>query len=277
MAQRAGMAHVGPFTYTGIRFALGAIVLLPLLLVLRPDGSGTAAVATRRFRLQGGLLTGLVLFMAASIQQIGIIYTTAGNAGFITGLYVVLVPLLGLFWRQRPDAGTWLGVVLAAAGMYFLTVTAQLTVNPGDLLIMSSTVLWAAHVLIIAWLARRIYPLELAFMQFVVCSVLSLVTAVLLEVIRWQSILDAAIPILYGGVISVGIAYTLQVVAQREAHPAHAAILMSLETVFAALGGYLILNEVMSGRGLTGCLLMLAGMLISQLWGLYQLRIKKEM
>ncbi len=266
------MAYVGPFTFNGLRFALGAFSLLPLLLILRRNGGGRDGGATIGFRLRGGLLTGLVLFTGASLQQIGMVDTTAGNAGFITGLYVVLVPLLGLFWRQRPDAGTWMGAVLAAWGMYLLSVTAQFSMNRGDLLVLSSAIFWAAHVLIIGWLSRRIYPLELAFMQFVVCSLLSLITAALLEVVRWQGIVDAAIPLLYAGLMSVGIAYTLQIVAQREAHPAHAAILMSLETVFAALGGYLILNEVMTGRGLTGCALMLSGMLISQLWGLYRLR-----
>jgi drug/metabolite transporter (DMT)-like permease len=192
-----------------------------------------------------------------------LVYTTAGKAGFITGLYVIIVPLLGLFWRQQPRIGTWIGAVLAAIGLYFLSVTEEFTIELGDLLVLIGAFFWAAHVLIIGWLSPRINPVKLAFSQYVACSVLSLITASLIEDITMLSIFQAAIPILYGGLLSVGIAYTLQVIAQRDAHPAHAAILLSLEAVFAAIGGWLILGEIISARGLFGCGLMLAGMLLS--------------
>ncbi len=177
-------------------------------------------------------------------------YTTAGKAGFITGLYVIIVPILGLFWRQQPQIGTWVGAILAAFGLYFLSVTEELTIEPGDFLVLIGAFFWAAHVLIIGWLSPRINPIKLAFSQYVACSILSLITASIVEDITLSSIFLAAIPILYGGLISVGIAYTLQVVAQRDAHPAHAAILLSLEAVFAAIGGWLILGEILSARGL---------------------------
>ncbi|MGD8411912.1 MAG: DMT family transporter, partial [Desulfobacterales bacterium] len=153
-------------------------------------------------------------------------------------------------------------------GLYFLSVTEQFTIDLGDLLVLIGAFFWAAHVLIIGWLSPRINPIKLAFSQYLACSILSLITATVIEDISMRSISQAAIPILYGGLLSVGIAYTLQVIAQREAHPAHAAILLSLEAVFAAIGGWLILDEVISARGLFGCGLMLAGMLLSQLWGL---------
>ncbi len=267
VAQRAGMDHVGPFTYNGIRFALGSISLIPLLFLIRKqERKYSFSLPKAKTVLFSGLMLGLVLFTAASLQQVGLVYTTAGNAGFITGLYVVLVPILGLFWKQRPDSGTWIGAGLAAAGLYFLSITDSFTISFGDLLEFTGAFFWAGHVLLIAWLSPRINPIKLSFIQFVICSLLSLITASVFEEIRLQGILDAAVPILYGGFCSVGIAYTLQVVAQKYAKPAHAAIILSMESPFAAIGGWLILNEILSGRSLLGCALMLAGMLISQLW-----------
>jgi drug/metabolite transporter (DMT)-like permease len=271
VAQRVGMDYVGPFTFNGIRFAIGSLSLLPLVVMSREQRTATHKIlppAGSKTILFGGAALGLALFAGASLQQIGLVYTTAGKAGFITGLYVIMVPLLGLFWRQQPKIGTWIGAVLAAVGLYFLSVTEEFTIELGDLLVLIGAFFWAAHVLIIGWLSPRINPIKLAFSQYVACSILSLTTAVLIEDITMLSIFQAAIPILYGGLLSVGIAYTLQVVAQRDAHPAHAAILLSLESVFAAVGGWLVLGEIISARGLFGCGLMLAGMLLSQLWGL---------
>lgn len=271
VAQRIGMDYVGPFTFNGIRFAIGSLSLLPLVFLSRDAQTSQPnvlpPVGLKTILLGGGAL-GLALFSGASLQQIGLVYTTAGKAGFITGLYVIIVPILGLIWRQQPKIGTWLGAVLAATGMYFLSVTEQFTIAPGDLLVLIGAFFWAAHVLIIGWLSPRINPIKLAFSQYLACSVLSLITAAFIEDINMQSIFQAAIPILYGGLLSVGIAYTLQVIAQRDAHPAHAAILLSMEAVFAAIGGWLILDEIISARGLFGCGLMLVGMLLSQLWGL---------
>ncbi|MDZ7598662.1 MAG: DMT family transporter [Desulfobacterales bacterium] len=268
VAQRVGMEYVGPFTFNGVRFALGSLSLVPLMLLKRKNPSAIAALlppADRRTVAWGGALAGLVLFMGASLQQVGLVHTTAGNAGFITGLYVVIVPLLGLFWRQRPDLGTWIGALLAAAGLYLLSVTAAFEIAFGDLLVLVGAFFWAAHVLIIGWLSPRIESIQLACIQFAVCSLLSLITAAALETMTLQGLMGAALPILYGGLLSVGVAYTLQVVAQRDARPAHAAIILSLESVFAALGGWLLLGELLSARALAGCSLMMAGMLLSQL------------
>lgn len=273
VAQRVGMDYVGPFTFNGVRFALGSLVLLPM--IIRNSGR-QGRIDTPldpvggKMLVAGGALTGLALFAGASLQQVGLVYTTAGNAGFITGLYVVIVPLLGLIWGQRPGGGTWLGAFLAAAGLYLLSVTDTFTIAFGDLLVLIGAFFWAGHVLIIGWLSPRTDSLKLACFQYAVCSVLSLITAVVFETMTVAGIIDALIPILYGGIMSVGIAYTLQVVAQRHAHPAHAAILLSLEAVFAAIGGWILLGERLSARGFTGCTLMLAGMLLSQLWELYR-------
>jgi drug/metabolite transporter (DMT)-like permease len=271
VAQRVGMDYVGPFTFNGIRFAIGSLSLLPLVLMSREQRAATNKILPNpglKTIFFGGGALGLALFSGASLQQIGLVYTTAGKAGFITGLYVIIVPILGLCWKQQPKIGTWIGAILAAIGLYFLSVTEQFTIEKGDLLVLIGAIFWAAHVLIIGWLSPRINPIKLAFSQYVACSILSLIMASVVELITLSSIIEAAIPILYGGLLSVGIAYTLQVIAQRDAHAAHAAILLSLEAVFAAVGGWLILGEIISPRGLVGCGLMLAGMLLSQLWGL---------
>ena len=273
VAQRIGMDYVGPFTFNGVRFALGSLVLLPLILRNgiweNTSEKSTSLTGTKKI-IFGGVLLGITLFAAASLQQVGLVYTTAGNAGFITGLYVVIVPILGLFWRQRPNAGTWIGALLASIGLYFLSVTHEFTISFGDSLELIGAFLWAGQILIVGWLSPKIDPLKLAFAEFSACSLLSLITAFIFEEIVLNALLQATIPILYGGVLSVGVAFTLQVIAQRNAHTAHAAIIFSLESVFAAFGGWLILNETISSRSLVGCTLMFSGMLLSQLYGLLE-------
>ncbi len=268
VAQRMGMEHVGPFTFNGLRFALGCLSLLPLLAVGRRLSRPVAAPVRSRLFLLGGGALGVVLSVAVSLQQVALLYTTAGKAGFITGLYVVMVPILGLLWNQRPGAGTWIGAALAAAGLYLLSVTEDFSIATGDALVLASAVFWSVQVLLVSYLSPKARPVELAFYQFLICALLSLAAAWVFERFEWPAIAAAAVPILYGGVLSVGVAYTLQVVAQRHARPAHASILMSLEAVFAVWGGWWILDEGLSLRGLVGCGLMLAGMLLSQLWAL---------
>jgi drug/metabolite transporter (DMT)-like permease len=208
----------------------------------------------------------LVLFGAASLQQVGLVYTTAGKAGFITGLYVILVPLAALFGGHRISAGAWAGAAMAALGLYLLSVVEGFTLAAGDAWVLGSAFLWTAHVLLLARFAPRLDGIHLAFTQFLVCSACSLLWAAFTETLSWDGLRGAAIPILYGGGMSVGVAYTLQVMAQREAPPAHAAIILSLEAVFAAAAGWLILDERLSARGLLGCALMLSGMIASQIW-----------
>ena len=273
VAQRIGMDHVGPFTFNGIRFALGCAVLVPF--ILKNDHSQNGRSGNKgRILIWGGGVAGAVLFTGASLQQVGLVYTTAGKAGFITGLYVVIVPMLGLCFGQKTDTGTWLGAILAAVGLYLLSITESFTIAFGDFLELLGAFFWAGHVLIIGWLSPRFDALKLAFIQFAACSVLSLCTAVLFEVITLPGLVKAAVPIFYGGALSVGIAYTLQVVGQKHAHPAHAAILLSLEAVFAAIGGRLLLDEILTMRGFSGCTLMLTGMLLSQLWGYTRITLR---
>ena len=271
VAQRVGMEYIGPFLFNGIRFALGSLSLLPLIYIGLGNGSHRSAPLvpmSGKAKIMGSVLAGLVLFAGASLQQVGIVYTTAGKAGFITGLYVIIVPMIGLRWGRRTSTGTWIGALLALTGLYLLSVTEHFTIDKGDFLVLLSAFMWAAHVLWISWLSPRMNPLTLASLQFAICSILSLMTALAVEPVVPGSILDAAVPILYGGLGSVGVAYTLQVIAQRDAHPAHASILLSMEGAFAVLGGWILLKEVLSLRGLVGCGFMLSGMLLSQLWGM---------
>ncbi|MFC1682961.1 DMT family transporter [Candidatus Zixiibacteriota bacterium] len=268
VAQRVGMAHVGPFTFNGVRFALGAMILIPLLVRQRKRPGkvkGRPGSTDRKFILLGGGLAGLFLFFGASLQQTGIVSTTAGKAGFITGLYVIIVPILGLFWRLRSGIETWLGAVLAVTGLYLLSMTGRLSISMGDLLVLLGAFFWAGHVLIIGWLSPKIDPIKIAFLQFAACSLLSLITAGFVETVTLEGISGAAIPILYAGLMSSGVAYTLQVVAQRRVRPTHAAIILSLEAIFAVLGGWLLLEEILTVRELLGCALMLGGMLLSQM------------
>lgn len=266
VAQRVGMEHVGPFTFNGIRFALGSLSLVPAWLFFRQRRRRREqAVVPTASVLAGGAVAGAALFLGASLQQVGIVYTTAGKAGFITGLYVVLVPILGRFLGQRVGPGGWLGAACAAAGLYLLSVRGAFSIDLGDALVFAGAFFWAAHVLIIGWWTTRVDAIKLAALQFAICSVLSLVIAGLFETTTLDAVRAAAVPILYGGVCSVGIAFTLQVLAQRDATPSATAIILSLEAVFAALGGWWLLGETISPRGLVGCALMLAGVLASQL------------
>ena len=271
VAQRVGMDYVGPLTFNGVRFALGSVSLLPLLLLSREERTATENISPRpdlKEILLGGFLAGIMLFAAITLQQVGLVYTTAGKAGFITSLYVVIVPIMALFWKQPTHIGTWFGAALSAVGLYFLSIAETFHLEYGDLLVFIGAFFWAAQVITIGWLSSKIQPVKLAFWQFAACSLLSLMAAAILEEITWSGIVQARWPVLYGGVLSSGIAFTFQIIAQRHAHAAHAAILMSLEGVFAAIGGWLILDETLGWRGFIGCGLIFAGMLMSQLGGL---------
>lgn len=270
VAQRTGMEYVEPFTFNASRFFVGGLVLIPLIRFLdRQRSSHQLPLITlgNRKLLAAGLVVGMVLFAAAALQQMGLVFTTAGKAGFITSLYVVIVPLLGLFLGQRTSAATWTGALLAAIGLYFLTMQGSLRMAWGDLLVLLGAFLWAVHMLLLGRFSPRTDPVKLAFWQFMVCAGLSAVVALLTETITLDGLRAGLASILYAGVLSVGVGYTLQVVGQRHARPAEAAIIMSLEAVFAVLGGWLLLGEALTTRALIGCALMLAGIVVSQIAG----------
>ena len=262
VAQVLGMNYLEPFAFIGIRFLLGAASLLPLVVFFHHRK--WLPVSPAHTVVKGSLVLGVILFAAGSLQQVGIVYSNASNAGFITGLYMVIVPIIGLALKYRTGLNTWLGCVLAVVGLFLLSVKADFTMGYGDTLLLVGAVGWALHILAIDHYAPRAAPLLLSLGQFIVCGCLAMVVSVFIETTSWEQVRAATYVLIYAGVITVGVAYTLQVIAQERADPTHAAIILSLEAVFGALGGYMFLQEQLSGRELIGCVLMLMGMLVSQ-------------
>ena len=269
VAQRSGMQSIGPFAYSAARFALGALCLLPLLVLSKrrskssPEPMPPAMKSPAK--LAWAALAGVILFTGANLQQVGLVYTTAANAGFITSLYVILVPLMGVCLGRPSGLRTWIGAILAVVGLFILSVGVGFTMTRGDLLQLAGAFFWAGHILLINRLVTRMEALEIAVGQFLVCSLLSLLAAVMVEPAPFAGLRPAALPIFYGGLLSIGVAYTLQIVAQKTAHPAHASIILSMEALFAGIGGVLILHEPLTLRLSLGGLLMLVGMIVSQL------------
>lgn len=272
VAQRVAMRHMGPYAFNALRFALGTIVLLPVIAAWARPGaieetrpSDLKSDGRRHFHLIAGALAGFVLFIAVSLQQIGLVYTTAGKAGFITGLYLPLVPILGLVIGEHTRIATWVGVGLALTGLYFLSVPGNMEINRGDVYVLACAVVSAVHVLIIGWISPRGDALRLGLVQFAVVAVLSAIVAVMREPITADGLRASTWAIAYGGLGSVAVAFTLQLIGQRDAPSGHAALLMGMETVFAAVAGYLVLSETFGARELLGAALMLTGFLVSQI------------
>jgi len=269
------MSHMGPFSFNAIRFSLGSLSLLPLLVWRRNRKGSQTKIVFKKIFLPG-VLTGLVLFGGASLQQIGLVGTSAGKAGFITGLYVILVPLLGLLWGRRAHMAHWAGAILAVVGLYFLSVRENFTVSSYDLIVLAGAFLWAAHVHLIARFSDAVGPLRLSAIQFAVCGLLSTVAAFAFEVTTLANLQGGLWTILYGSFLSVGLAYTLQVVAQRTADPAHSVVILSLEGAFAALGGWLVLEETLYLRDLLGSGFILIGILVSQFFGAIRIKPSED-
>lgn len=261
VAQRMGMDSLGPFAFNGARFALGSLALIPVILIRR-----TSAAAVRT-AVGPALLAGCVLTAAASLQQFGLQFTGAGKAGFITGLYVIIVPIAAFFLGKKTSGRTWIGATMALIGLFLLSVSGTLSVEQGDFIIFISAFFWSAHILVLDRWAPEVDPIVLASIQFAVCSILSWAIAIPVETFSLADFGAAAGPILFGGLFSIGIAFTLQAVGQVKTHPARASIILSLEAAFAVLAGWLILKEAMSPRELVGCALMLVGIIIAQLPG----------
>lgn len=266
VSQRVGAKYVGPFTFNGIRFALGFLSLMPVFLFMRnKDRIDVNMDSSLKGALKGGITAGIIIFIGAALQQIGLEDTTAGKAAFITGLYIVIVPVMGIFLKQNTRKNTWAGISIAIIGLYLLCVTEDSTISKGDMFEIGGALFWAMHILAIDYFTKKSDAIKLCCIQFVTCAVLSLTTGIIFEDTALIDIWQVAIPLIYGGVCSVGVAYTLQVIGQKGTEPSHAAVIMSMETVFASLGGFLILGENLGVRGYIGCVLMFCGMLLSQL------------
>lgn len=269
VAQRVGMDHVGPLTFSGVRFLMGAVFLAPLAWFGAKRGVRTVPEVTGRWvPVWGTLVAGALMATGINLQQIGLVTTTAGKAAFITGLYVIIVPFLLVLWRRVPGPGVWIGAPLGVAGLYLMSVRESFTLAPGDGWVLACAVAWAFHVLYLGWISPRMNSFVLAFGQALTCAVLSLAVAVFTEDITLAGIRATLIPLLYGGVMSVGVGFTLQIIAQKDSPPAHAAIILQLEALIGAVSGWIFLGEVMSTRAIVGAALMLGGMLAAQLWAL---------
>ncbi|WP_233865027.1 DMT family transporter [Paraburkholderia adhaesiva] len=280
VAQRLSLDAIGPFLFTGLRFLLGAAVVSTLVFVRRQSARCTQNVPQPPLfdaaLVRSGVLLGLLLAVAISLQQIGLRYTKIANAGFISSLYVILVPLIGVVLRHRTGPGTWLGAVLAVIGLYLLSINEHFSIMYGDWYQLGCALVISVQVMLVGHYAPRHDPLVLSVMQFVTCGVVCLAIGLACEPVQLASLLRAAPTILYGGALSVGVGYTIQVVAQRDAAPAHAAVIFSMEGVFAALAGWAVLGETLTPRALVGCALMLAGLLACQLLPAGLFRTERE-
>ncbi len=270
VAQSVGTDYVGPFTFTAVRSFIAVIVLLPCIAFLdrrSPAQERKNAPHDSKALITGGILCGICLAAASSMQQTAISSTSVGKAGFITAMYIVIVPILGIFLRKGSRALTWISVALAAAGLYLLCMTQSLTLNTSDILLLLCAFCFAVHIMLIDHFSPRVDGVRMACLQFLVCGIICAVFAVIFESPDPGSILSAWIPLLYTGALSSAVGYTLQIIAQKNTDPVIASLLMSLESAFSVLAGWIILGQVLSAREMLGCLLMFAAIIIVQLPG----------
>ena len=267
VAQSMGMDHLGPMSFQAIRSLLAVLALLPVIFLMDRDPGAYLPRWKARELWKTGILCGLALFVAQGLQQVGLQFTEPGKAGFITAMYIVLVPVLGLFLRRKCGIRVWISVALAVAGLYLLSCVGVTEINIGDILILISAGAFAVQIVLIDILAQELDGLRLNCVQFVVVTALSALAAVFTEAPTWQAVLDCALPLLYTGILSSGAAFSLQILGQQHLPPEPASLIMSLESVFAVLAGWVILGQTLSPTELLGCGLVFAGVILSQLRG----------
>lgn len=287
VAQSVSMDYIGPFTFICLRSVIGGLFLIPVIIVLdgirKKSQNESADVVNsenilhieteekqrlswkNKQLIEGGIVCGIFLFFANCFQQTGIQYTTVGKAGFITTFYIIIVPLIGLFFKKYCGILTWIGVVIALAGLYFLCITQKLTIQRGDALILCCSVLYAGQILAIDHYNPFVDGVKMSCIQFLTGGVLGAVFMFLFENPSVAMILSAAGPILYTGIMSTGVGYTLQIVGQKGLNPTVAALILSLESVFSALSGYVFLHQVLTTRESIGCVLMFIAIVLAQL------------
>lgn len=274
VAQSVGMNYIKPFTFSCVRSLLGGIVLIPCIWLLdrlnaKNGGSEekkkTMTKSEKKLLLTGGICCGLALCVASNLQQIGIQYTTVGKAGFITALYIVLVPIFGIFLKKKVGLKIWISVAIAVAGLYLLCITEKLTIGKGDFLVLLCAVVFTIHIMVIDYFSPKVDGVRMSCIQFLVTGILSSVPMFLFEKPDISAIFAAAVPLLYAGVMSCGVAYTLQIVAQKDADPTVASLILSLESVFSVLAGWVVLKQVLSMKEIAGCILMFGAIILAQL------------
>ncbi len=278
VAQSVGMDYLGPFTFNGVRSLIGGIALLPCIWFLeringknetgKKDGGENEAKSVpsgRKDLMAGGIACGMMLFGASSLQQIGIQYTTAGKAGFITAFYIVIVPVLGIFLRKKIGWKVWSAVAVALAGLYFLCITERFTIGKGDILIFLCALVFSLHILVIDYFSPKVDGVKMSCIQFFVCGIASLPFMFALETPKIGAMIAGWMPLLYAGVLSCGVAYTLQIIGQKNVNPAVASLILSLESCFSVLAGWVVLGERLSVRESVGCVLMFAAIILAQM------------
>ena len=271
VAQSVGMDYVGPFTFNAARSLIGAAVLVPCIALLKKiqkKEEGPEEVhkkEDKRTLLRGGICCGVILAVASSFQQFGLLYTTVGKAGFITAMYIILVPLLGIFAGKKVGLRIGISVVIAVAGLYLLCMTESLRLEAGDILVLLCAVVFSFHIMVIDHFSPLVDGVKMSCIQFLTCGILCGICMFLFEAPKLSMILAAWKPVLYAGVMSCGVAYTLQIVGQKGMNPTVASLIMSLESVISVLAGFVLLHEVLSRRELFGCVLMFAAIILAQL------------
>lgn len=266
VAQSAGMDYVGPFTFNAVRCILGGIVLIPCIGILSLHKKQRSDVSeNKKTLLTGGIMCGTLLFTASSLQQFGILYTTAGKAGFITALYIIIVPVLSIFLHKKAGMKVWMSVVIALCGLYLLCMKENLHLSQGDILLLLCSLTFSFHIMVIDYFAPKVDGVKMSCIQFFVCGILSMIGMFLFENPNIGQILSGWLPILYGGIMSCGVAYTLQIVGQEGMNPTVASLILSMESVISVLAGWVLLHETLSRRELTGCVFMFAAIILAQL------------
>ncbi|MDR1801233.1 MAG: DMT family transporter [Lachnospiraceae bacterium] len=270
VAQRQGMDYIGPLTFNAVRTLLAFICLVIFVflrnkLIKRDKKETIALMSNRKYLYSGGIACGVLLFTASTLQQTGIVYTTAGKAGFITSFYIVLVPVAGVFLKKKTGILVWIAVLLAFVGLYLLCITEKFTIQKGDFLILICSVAFMFHILTIDYCAPKVDEIMMSTIQFGTSTVLSFAAMFLFEESTIAGVWSAIWPIIFVGIFSGGVGYTLQMVGQKNANPTISSLIMSLEACFAVLAGWLILHENLSGRELLGCVLMSVAIILAQL------------
>ena len=270
VAQSVGMDYLGPFSFNGIRCLIGAVALLPCICFLNRMNKDTETDCSEKEKsgkdlITGGIACGVLLFTAGSLQQAGIQYTTAGKAGFITAFYIVIVPVLGIFLHKKIKWKVWMAVLLALVGLYFLCITESFSIGKGDILVFLCALVFSVHILVIDHFSPKVDGVKMSCIQFFVSGILSLPFMFVLETPRLVAVAAAWMPLLYAGVLSCGVAYTLQILGQKNVNPAVASLILSMESCFSVLAGWIILGERLSFRESSGCILMFLAIILAQL------------
>lgn len=269
VAQSKGMDYVGGFTFNCLRCFLGGAVLIPVIAISdkkrKSKEDGNNIRNDRKRLITGGVCCGAFLCVASNLQQFGIKYTTVGKAGFITAMYIVIVPVAGIFLKRKAGKFVWIGVALAIAGLYLLCINEDFYIGKGDLLVLGCAVVFSGHILCVDYFSPLVDGVRLSCIQFFTCGILSGIPMLIFEDVSLRNIADCSVPLLYAGIMSCGVGYTLQIIGQKNINPTVASMVFSLEAVFSLLAGWLILGQNMSEREIAGCVIMFAAIVLAQL------------